>query len=55
MPMKERDREIRRRRQRREKMEYLRKRMLETKDAKTCSAILQKIIKINPLADVPQK
>jgi hypothetical protein len=50
MPRVERDREIRRRRQRRIKLTYLRKRLAEAKDSKTRAMLQQKIIKISPQA-----
>jgi hypothetical protein len=50
MPKKERDREIRRRRQRQTKLLYLRKRLAEAKDSKTRAMLQQKIIKISPQA-----
>jgi hypothetical protein len=50
MPKLERDRELRRRRQRRLKMEFLRKRLAEAKDAKSRAVLQQKILKINPQA-----
>lgn len=50
MPKKERDRELRRRRQRKEKMLFLRKRLAEAKDAKSRAVLQQKILKINPQA-----
>jgi hypothetical protein len=55
MPRTERDREIRRRRQRKIKMEFLRRRLTEAKDSKARAAIAQKILKINPRADVSPK
>jgi hypothetical protein len=55
MPRTERDREIRRRRQRRIKMEFLRRRLTEAKDSKARAAIAQKILQINPQADVSPK
>jgi hypothetical protein len=55
MPKKERDRELDRRRHRKEKIRILRHRLAESKDAKVRSAIIQKILKIDPLANVPQK
>ena len=55
MPKTERNREIQRRRHRRRKMKYLRRRLAEAKDSKTRSAIVQKMLKINPWANVTQK
>ncbi|HEY5118095.1 MAG TPA: DUF6800 family protein [Anaerolineales bacterium] len=55
MPKTERDREISRRRQKRKKMEFLRGRLAETKDSKARAVLIQKILKINPQANVPQK
>jgi hypothetical protein len=55
MPKKERDREISRRRQRRLKMQFLRKRLAEAKDSKARAAIAQKILKMNPQANVSPK
>jgi hypothetical protein len=55
MPKTERDREISRRRQKRKKMEFLKSRLAETKDSKARAVILQKILKINPQAVIPQK
>jgi hypothetical protein len=55
MPKTERDREISRRRQRKQKMLFLRRRLAEAKDSKTRAALLQKILNINPRADVGQK
>ena len=55
MPKKERDREIRRRRQRKTKMHFLRRRLAETKDPKARAVVVQKILKINPQANVTQK
>jgi Family of unknown function (DUF6800) len=55
MPKTERDREITRRRKRKDKIHALRLRLAESKDAKARSAIIQKILKIDPLANVPQK
>jgi hypothetical protein len=55
MPRTERDREIARRRQRRLKMEDLRRRLDEAKDSKARAAIAQKILKINPQANVSPK
>jgi hypothetical protein len=55
MPKTERDREISRRRQRRKKMEFLRGRLAETKDSKARAVLIQKILKINPQAALPQK
>ncbi len=52
MPKKERDREIRRRRQREAKLLYLRKRLAEAKDSKTRAMLQQKIIKISPQAKI---
>ncbi len=55
MPKTERDREISRRRQRRLKMQFLRKRLAEAKDSKARAAIAQKILKMNPQANVSPK
>jgi hypothetical protein len=55
MPKTERDREISRRRQKRKKMEFLRGRLAETKDSKARAVLIQKILKINPQANIPQK
>jgi hypothetical protein len=55
MPRTERDREIRRRRARRVKMLSLKTKLAESKDAKTRAAVIQKILKINPQAEVPQR
>jgi hypothetical protein len=55
MPKKERDREIRRRRQRKTKMQFLRRRLAEAKDPKARAVLVQKILKINPQANIPQK
>jgi hypothetical protein len=55
MPKKERDREIRRRRVRKEKMLQLRQKLADSKDAKTRAALIQKILKVNPQAEVPQR
>jgi hypothetical protein len=55
MPKTERDREISRRRQRRIKMEFLRRRLAEAKDSKARAAIAAKILKMNPRANVSQK
>jgi hypothetical protein len=55
MPMTQRDREIRRRRQRKIKMLDLRRRLAEAKDSKARAAIAQKILNINPLANVSLK
>jgi hypothetical protein len=55
MPKTERDREISRRRQKRMKMEFLRRRLAEAKDSKARAAIAQKILKINPQANVSPK
>lgn len=55
MPKTERDREISRRRQKRKKMEFLRGRLAETKDSKARAVLIQKILKINPQSNVPQK
>jgi hypothetical protein len=55
MPKTERDREIRRRRQRKTKMHFLRQRLTETKDPKARAVLVQKILKINPQANIPQK
>jgi len=53
MPKKERDRELSRRRQRKEKLLFLRKRLAEAKDAKSRAALQQKILKIDPQAKLP--
>jgi hypothetical protein len=55
MPKTERDRELRRRRQRKQKMQFLRQRLAEAKDSKTRAAIVQKILKVNPQANIAQK
>jgi hypothetical protein len=55
MPKKERDREISRRRQKRKKMEFLKSRLAESKDPKVRAVFIQKILKINPQATIPQK
>jgi hypothetical protein len=55
MPRTERDREIRRRRSRRIKMDALKQKLAESKDAKTRAGLIQKILKINPQAEVPQR
>jgi hypothetical protein len=55
MPRTERDREIRRRRARKDKMLALKQKLAESKDAKTRAAVIQKILKINPQAEVPQR
>jgi hypothetical protein len=55
MPKTQRDREIRRRRQRKTKMLDLRRRLAEAKDSKARAAIAAKILKINPQANVSQK
>jgi hypothetical protein len=55
MPKTERDREISRRRQRKQKLLFLKQRLAEAKDSKTRAAIAAKILKINPLANVAQK
>jgi hypothetical protein len=55
MPRTERDREIKRRRVRKEKMLQLRTKLAETKDSKVRAAVIQKILKINPQAEVPQR
>ncbi len=55
MPKTERDREISRRRQKRKKMEFLRGRLAESKDSKARAVLIQKILKINPQANIPQK
>jgi hypothetical protein len=55
MPKTERDREISRRRQKRKKMEFLRGRLADTKDSKARAVLIQKILKINPQANIPQK
>jgi hypothetical protein len=55
MPKKERDREIRRRRQRKTKMHFLRERLAGTKDPKARAVLVQKILKINPQANITQK
>jgi hypothetical protein len=55
MPKTERDRELSRRRQRKQKMKFLKQRLAEAKDSKTRAAIAQKILKINPQANVAQK
>jgi hypothetical protein len=55
MPKKERDREISRRRQRKTKMLFLRRRLAESKDPKARAVFIQKILKINPQANIPQK
>jgi hypothetical protein len=55
MPKTERDREISRRRQRRLKMEFLKKRLADAKDSKARAAIAQKILKLNPQANVSPK
>ncbi|MBN1438123.1 MAG: hypothetical protein JW929_01830 [Anaerolineales bacterium] len=55
MPKTERDREISRRRQRRLKMQFLRRRLAEAKDSKARAAIAQKILQINPKANVSAK
>jgi hypothetical protein len=55
MPRTERQREIRRRRQRKEKIKYLRRRLAEAKDSKSRAAISQKILRISPRADVSTK
>jgi hypothetical protein len=55
MPKTERDRELRRRRQRKQKILLLRRRLAEAKDSKTRAAIVQKILTINPQANVSQK
>lgn len=55
MPKTERNREISRRRQRRLKMQFLRKRLAEAKDSKARAAIAQKILKMNPQANVSPK
>ncbi len=55
MPKTQRDREIRRRRQRKVKMQFLRRRLAEAKDSKARAAIAQKILKINPQANVSPK
>jgi hypothetical protein len=55
MPKTERDREISRRRQKRLKMEFLKKRLADAKDSKARAAIAQKILKLNPQANVSPK
>jgi hypothetical protein len=55
MPKKERDRELSRRRQKRKKMEFLKGRLAETKDSKARAILVQKILKINPQANVSPK
>jgi hypothetical protein len=55
MPRTERDRELRRRRQRKAKMKFLQHRLAEAKDSKTRAAVAAKILKINPRADVSAK
>jgi len=55
MPKTQRDREIRRRRQRKTKMQFLRRRLAEAKDSKARAAIAQKILKLNPQANVSPK
>ena len=55
MPKTERDRELSRRRQKRKKMEFLKSRLAETKDSKTRAILIQKIHKIRPQAEIPQK
>jgi len=55
MPKTERDREISRRRQRKNKMIFLRRRLAEAKDSKARAAIAQKILKLNPQANVSPK
>jgi hypothetical protein len=52
MPKTERDREIQRRRHRKKKMQYLHRRLDGAKDSKARAAIVQKILKINPQANV---
>jgi hypothetical protein len=55
MPNVERQRELRRRRQRRMKVRLLRKRLMETKDVRTRAKLLQKITQISPQAPVPSR
>jgi hypothetical protein len=55
MPKTERDRELSRRRRRKLKMEFLKRRLAEAKDSKARAVIAQKILKINPQANVSQK
>jgi hypothetical protein len=55
MPKTERNREIQRRRHRKRKMKHLRRQLAEAKDSKSRAAVVQKILKINPRADVAQK
>jgi hypothetical protein len=55
MPKTERDREISRRRQRKDKLIALRAKLAESKDAKTRAALIAKILKIQPQAEVPQR
>lgn len=46
--MKTRDREIRRRRTRRDKTRWLKERLAQTSDSKRKSALIEKLKKVNP-------
>lgn len=55
MPYVERDREIRRRRQKRKKVRALKARLLTERDAKTRARLAAKLKKISPYSPLPEK
>lgn len=55
MPQVERDREIKRRRQRDAKLRLLREKLEKERDGKIRARLIAKIKKIRPLAAVPEK
>jgi hypothetical protein len=55
MPQVQRDREIRRRRHKRDKLKAIRTRLLTERDAKVRGRLLARLKKISPTAPVPEK